>query len=179
MKVPSGYDSLSYSGIFCFGKHPSLLKFIQKMNPSKWFIYDQCPGFFFCIFCAFFLQTLWTSVPLCLQYYGIDFCTFPQVLVLLLQCEKKHGGQISFLPSKLPACPLPSPCPTPIFLSKNSVFSNIFFPSLSHFLNNKWKPFALQAIYLSSKFSNLSVFMYMIKLQFSVINTWRNTHYRY
>ena len=84
--------------------------------------------FFFCIFCAFFLQTLWTSVPLCLQYYGIDFCTFPQVLVLLLQCEKKHGGQISFLPSKLPACPLPSPCPTPIFLSKNSVFPTYFFP---------------------------------------------------
>ena len=128
MKVASGYDSLSYSGIFCFGKHPSLLKFIQKMNPSKWFIYDQCPGFFSCIFCAFFLQTLWTSVPLCLQYYGIDFCTFPQVLVLLLQCEKN-------MEAKYPSCqanslPVPSPLPAPpqYFSLKIQFFPTYFFP---------------------------------------------------
>lgn len=70
MNTAPGYDNFSYLGIFCVGKVPSLLKFMQKMNPSKWYLWSML-----LYLSIFFLSSLWTSGCL-FAILCTDFCAF-------------------------------------------------------------------------------------------------------
>lgn len=70
MNAAPGYENFSYLGIFCVGKVPSLLKFMQKMNPSKWYLWSMLS-----YLSIFFLPcvNIWMSVC---NILCTDFCAF-------------------------------------------------------------------------------------------------------
>lgn len=70
MNTAPGYDNFSYLGIFCVGKVPSLLKFMQKMNPSKWYLWSMLS------YLSIFFYPACEHLDVCLQYYKQIFVHF-------------------------------------------------------------------------------------------------------
>lgn len=91
MNTAPGYDNFSYLGIFCVGKVPSLLKFMQKMNPSKWYLWSMLS-----YLSIFFLSSLWTSGCL-FAILCTDFCAFSlENCVIMHYCPKSFEGYVFF-----------------------------------------------------------------------------------
>lgn len=91
MNAAPGYDNFSYLGIFCVGKVPSLLKFMQKMNPSKWYLRSML-----LYLSNFFIQlvNIWMSVcNIIYRFLCIFFCE----LCEMHYCPKSFEGYGVFL----------------------------------------------------------------------------------
>lgn len=83
MNTAPGYDDFSYLGIFCVGKVPSLLKFMQKMNPSKWYIWSML------LYLSIFFYPACEHLDVCLQYYVQIFVHFLMRIVWYALLSKK------------------------------------------------------------------------------------------
>lgn len=94
MNTARGYDNFSYLGIFCVGKVPSLLKFMLKMNPSKWYLRSML-----LYLSNFFIQlvNIWMSV--CNIIYRF-LCIFYCELCEMHYCPKSFEGYGVFFLNK-------------------------------------------------------------------------------